>query len=413
VRQAIRERRSGTVLGERLRGRREEIEQATRTRMHAVSVLPRTAGPEYAEGLRTAVSTALDYGIAGIERGDKSPPPIPEALLSQARLAARSRVSLDTVLRRYFAGHTLLEDFLIEEAEREVLLDPAVLKRLLRSQAAIVDRLLAAVSEAYVEEAGRRPLSSEQRLAERIERLLDGEPLDTADLAYDFDGWHVGMVCVGQGGSEVIAAVAKSLDCLPLSVRVERGHLWAWLGSRRKLDLEELRSLVSPPPADELTLAIGEPGKGLAGWRLTLHQARAALPVALRNGERFARYVEVGLLASALQDDLLVASLRALYLAPLEREGDSGKTARETLRAYFAAECNVSSAAAAMEVSRRTVGRRLRSIEARLGSSPSAAMAEIETALDLHDLEAAPGVPTVEDGEDIPTALSRPTWDRA
>jgi hypothetical protein len=39
-------------------------------------------------------------------------------LLVQARLAARSDVSLDIVLRRYFAGYSLLGDFLVGEADR-------------------------------------------------------------------------------------------------------------------------------------------------------------------------------------------------------------------------------------------------------------------------------------------------------
>jgi len=207
LKQASREQ-GGAAIAARLRERRAEIEQATLTRVYAVSELPRGGGPEYAEGLRAAVVAGIEYGLAGIERGDAGAPPVPEALLAQARLAARSGVSLDTVLRRYFAGHTLLEDFMVEEAEREEMLDPAELKRLLRSQAAIVDRLLAAVSETYTEEAERRPQSTERRRAERIERLLGGEPLETADLGYDFGGWHIGLLASGPEASEALAGLA-------------------------------------------------------------------------------------------------------------------------------------------------------------------------------------------------------------
>jgi hypothetical protein len=385
VRRASREQ-GGAALAGRLRERRAEIEQATRTRIYAVSVLPRAGGPEYAEGLRAAVSAGLDYGLEGIERGEEHAPPIPELLLSQARLAARSGVSLDTVLRRYFAGHTLLEDFLIEEAEREELFDPPALKRLLRSQAAIVDRLLAAVSKAYTEEAERRPKGVERQRAERIERLFAGEPLDTTDLDYDFGGCHLGFLAAGPRAAEALAALAKSLDQRLLMVRREEGTIWAWFGSRRPLDPDEVEGRVSENLPAELSLAIGEPAEGLSGWRLTHRQARAALPIALRSGESLVRYAEVALVASILSDDLLVVSLRELYLAPLADERDGGAVLCETLRAYFTAGRNASSAAAALGVNRQTIKNRLQAIEERVGLSLGACGAEMEVALRLEDI---------------------------
>jgi GGDEF-like domain/PucR C-terminal helix-turn-helix domain len=380
MKQASSERQGGARLAERLRERRAEIEQITRTRILAVSVLPRAAGPEYAEGLRGAVSAGIDYGIEGIERGEGRAPPIPEALLSQARLAARSGVSLDTVLRRYIAGHALLADFLLEEAMHDGLEAP-VLKRLLRSQAAIVDRLLTAVSEAFREESQHRNRSSERRRAERIERLLSGELLDTTHLAYDFEGWHLGLVVSGEGATEAVATLAGRLDRRLLTVQRGRETIWSWLGSRRRLDPGRLEELAGELPAGP-TLAVGEPGEGLSGWRLTHRQARAAQSIALRSREAFVRYADVALDASMLQDDLLTISLRQLYLDPLD------EAALETLRAYFAAERHALSAAAALGVSRRTIARRLRSIEARLGRSLNASMAEIEAALRLRSLRA-------------------------
>jgi PucR C-terminal helix-turn-helix domain/GGDEF-like domain len=385
VKQASREQRSGAQLAERLRERRTEIEGAARTRIFAVSVLPRAGGPEYAEGLRGAVSAGIDYGLAGIERGEERAPPIPEALLSQARLAARSGVSLDTVLRRYFAGHTLLGDFLMQEAEREGLQGPA-LKRLLRSQAAIVDRLLAAVSKAYTEEAERRPQSAERRRAERIERLLDGELLDTSELAYDFEAHHLGLLASGSGAAEMLAGLAGSLGARLLTVSKEESTVWAWLGSRRRLDPEQIEGLLSRELPTGLSLTIGEPGEGIAGWRLTHRQARAALSVVSRDGGGLARYADVALPASMLGDDLLVASLRALYLAPLASERDD-KTLHETLRAYFAAECNVSSAAAILEVDRRTVTNRIRAVEECVGRSLDDCAMDIQMALRLDELD--------------------------
>jgi len=106
-------------------------------------------------------------------------------------------------------------------------------------------------------------------------------------------------------------------------------------------------------------------------------------------------YRGVALLASALQDELLRTSLRGLYLAPLEAERDGGATYRETLRAYFAAECNVTSAAEIVGVTRKTVAARLQMIEQRLGRPINTCAAEMETALRLRELSAFAAVPRI------------------
>jgi hypothetical protein len=370
----------------RLLARRHEIEQAALARIAAISDPTSASDPAYLEGLRAAVCAALDYGFAGIERGEVGSPPVPPSLLAQARLAARNSISLETVLRRYFAGYTLLSDFLIEEAEDGDLLRGTALKRLLRDQATLFDRLLATVSEEYAREVNARPDTSEQRRVGRIERLLAGELLDTSDLAYGIDAFHTGAIATGAGAAETLRELAQMLDRRLLLVRPDEQTAWAWLGSRRRADPLDLERLASSREPRNVKLALGEPGEGLAGWRLTHRQAAAALPIALRGGDRLVRYADVALLASALQDDLLATSLRQLYLAPLEAERDGGEVARETLRAYFDADRNISSAAAALGVNRHTVASRLRAIEQRLKTTLDSRAPDIEAALRLEDL---------------------------
>jgi len=375
-----------TELAQRLEARRAEIEQAATARIHAIDDPRASADPEYAEGLRAAVSAALDYAIAVVERGEERAPALPPVLLVQARLAARNGVSLDTVLRRYFAGYTLMGDFLMREAKEAGTLQSAALQDVMRAQAALFDRLVAAVSEEYGRESRQRPSSAERRRAERVEKLLAGELVDVSEIQYDFEAHHLGLIAHGPGASETIGGLTAALDCNLLSVRFDDSTVWAWLGGRRKADPESLARAVSENLPFQVSLALGEPTQGLGGWRLTHHQARAALPVAQRGARGFARYASVALLASMLQDELLTTSLREIYLKPLESEKNGGKVLRETLRAYFAADRNVSSAAAALKVSRRTVANRLHQVEARLGQPLGPVTAEIETALRLHDL---------------------------
>ena len=63
---------------------------------------------------------------------------------------------------------------------------------------------------------------------------------------------------------------------------------------------------------------------------------------------------------------------------------------RETLRAYFDAGFNAATAAAALEVDRHTVQRRLRKVEEALGRLLHTCHAELEVALVLEELDDEP-----------------------
>ena len=100
-------------------------------------------------------------------------PAVPAVLTAQARLDARDGVSLDTVLRRYFAGTAVFGDFLAEEAERAGVPN-SDLRRLLGGQATLGDRLLAAVSAEHASEAQSRPRTAAELRRECVKRLLAG-----------------------------------------------------------------------------------------------------------------------------------------------------------------------------------------------------------------------------------------------
>ena len=381
----MRAERVRSRLAAGLRGRREEIVQATLTRVHAIADPTKSADPAYADGLRVAVGAAIDYGLAVLSRGEERPPPIPAALLVQTRMAARNRVGLDTVLRRYFAGYMMLTDFLVQEVQAAEL--PGMLfRRMMQDQAGIFEQLLAAVIEEHSREQDRRLESAEQLRGERVRRLLAGELLDTAGLAYDFDCAHLGLIAAGSGAEREIRALASKFDRSLLLVATDES-LWAWIGGRGPVDPRKLSSALSASLPSNVVVALGEPARGLDGWRLTHRQAAAALRVAERTSEALVHYVDVALSAAALRDDVLSASLRQIYLEPLSRERDGGDAARATLRAYFAANRHLTSAAASLGVTRNTVASRLRVIDERLGRAVDSAAASIEVALRIDELE--------------------------
>ena len=373
-----------TALAERLRERLSELQGAVATRVYSISDPRNVADPSYLQGLNGALAAAIEYRLAVLEAGERQAPPIPTALLAQARLDARDGVSLDTVLRRYFAGNVLFGDFLVNEAERAEV-PSSILRALLATQATVGDRLIAAVSAEYAREAENRPTSPAERRRETVKRLLAGELVDHSELGYELDGHHLALMAKGEGAEELMRGLAGAVDRRLLAVQREDEAAWAcWLGGRRQLTAEQAVASLGEIP-EGVVVTVGEAGEGLGGWRFSHRQAKAALPIAERRGQALVRYGDVALLATIAGDDLIATTLRQLYLGPLERARDGGKVARETLRAYFQAERNVSSTAAALGVDRRTVRNRLGAIEDLLGRPLKGSEADLEIALRLDD----------------------------
>jgi hypothetical protein len=372
-------------LAERLRLHQSELEAAALARVTAVADPTEIDDPEYLDGLRSAVGPAFDYALAALERDDEATLPMPAPLLAQARLAARNGVTLDTILRRYFAGYALLVDRLVAEAERADPVPTGELQRLLRTEAEFFDRLVATVSAEYRREVDELFHSADRHRAHLVVRLLAGQPVDSRELSYPLDGWHVALLSSGPDAVAAIRDLAAGLDRRLLLVH--RGDvIWAWLGGRERLPACELLRLVERDLPVEVAIGAGEPGEGMAGWRLSHRQAKAAMAVLRRDGERLARYGEVALLASALRDEVLADSLTGLYLAPLEMERDGGAVLRRTLRAYFEVGRKVSPTASSLGVSRKTVSVRLRSVGERIGRPVDSCATELETALRLRGL---------------------------
>ncbi|HUC00773.1 MAG TPA: helix-turn-helix domain-containing protein [Solirubrobacterales bacterium] len=373
-------------LADRLRGRREEIEQTVLARARSVSGAGDRESPEYVAGLRSAVVAAVGYAIAALESGGGRPAPVPVELLSQARRAASGGIPIDTVLRRYVAGHTLIDEFICQEAEVAGV-DSAALLIVLRIEATSLDHLVTAITAEYRSELEAKTVSRHRRRSEWVCKLLDGELSDASGLDYDLNGWHLGLIATGSGAEREIKAVAGALERRFLFVQYGAEVSWAWLGGAQEPTEQQLETLAGWKWPSEVRLAIGEPGRGLPGWRLTHRQAAAALPIAQAGPSCHARYATVAMLASVLQDEVLANSLRDLYLTPLTRAPDGGLVLRQTLRSYFATGCNTTSAAAALAVDRRTVANRLRVVEEHLNRRLDDCAVDLQMALRLDELE--------------------------
>lgn len=254
---------------------------------------------------------------------------------------------------------------------------------------ALVERLVASIADEHereLEEEGRSP---ERRRAERVQRLLDGVPVDVAEFGYELDAWHVCVIATGANAEKAVRGPAAALGRELLLVAHD-GEVWAWLGGQRKPRMSDVERVLSAPGFTGVSLAVSEAARGVRGWRLTHREAQAALLVAQHSPRRFTRYLDVALEAAALQDEALADSLIERYLLPLDGMRIGGQAARRTLRALFDTEYNVSSAAHPLKVHRSSVHRWREEIERRLGYRLHEHQAEIEIALRIENLRAPP-----------------------
>jgi hypothetical protein len=371
-------------LVQRLRARSGEIEDALFDRVQALLEDAEGEDPDYRAGLRATVAESFDYALLGLERGDDWEGPMPAASAAQARLAARSGVPLETVLRRYAAGDRLVGEFIVDEATG---MPHEQTRQILRSQGLHVDRLMAAVAAEYVEELELLRRSPSQRRAELVQSLLAGKGhARIGRLDYELDAWHLGLIVTGPRPDVAARTLATGLGRHPLVVVRSDETAWAWLGGLKQ-DVAEVERYVAAGALGRVSLAIGGPRHGLEGWRLTHHEAKAAQQVMLRRPQQLIQASDVVLLAAVLRDETLACSLRETYLTPLDEIGDAGGILRQTLRAYLEAGFNAATAAAALQVDRHTVQRRLRKVEEVLGRRLHANHAEIEVSLLIEELE--------------------------
>jgi hypothetical protein len=362
-------------LATRLRTRSAEGEQTFIARISAIAEFEMDA--EFLAGLRTASKETIDYALRAVEEGENWPVSVPPSVATQIRLLAREGASLEAMLHGYSIVHNLLMEVLTEEMDP---LPPDVLGYMLRVASQQSDRLMMALTNEYVNEVARLERSSAQRLAERVQRLLAGEPPRQAELGYDLDAWHLGMIASGRAPESSARRLAEELGCQLLLVPRGPGTVWAWLGARRCLSASEFERLASSKLGSSASFAFGESREGIDGWRLTHQEAQLALTVSLRSSKRVVRCSDVALLAAAARDETIVRFLLDAYLRPVERR-TNGDALKRTLRSYLTANCNAASAAAALGIDRHTVQRHLGKIEESLGRTLGSCRAELEVAL--------------------------------
>ena len=302
-----------------------------------------------------------------------------------ARTAARIG-DLPMLLNGYRIAHMVVWEgwlALIEASDAE----DSVRYELLRLGSRFFFRYVAVLSdyvaESFQAELERSVRSGEQRRFQAVKDVLEDDLAPGDELDVNLEQHHLGLVVWGEDGPEAARGLATALGRPLLSVSPFESVWWGWLSGTQPLGLvaEAVVRAFEPPPGTGV--AVGLEAFGEEGFRATHRQAQRARRVAQRSGPSVVAYSDVAAEALLGDDAAEARAFVAHELRGIEDDSVTSRRIRETIAAYFAAEHNAASAAAALGVHQQTVANRLRAAEERLGHPVASRRFELEAALRL------------------------------
>jgi hypothetical protein len=345
--------------------------------------------PESAELCRESYREQLRFVYSGWETGRpveaREPPGI---VAEEGRQAARIGIKLGKLLLAYRICHRHLFEDLLELANARVD-DQELLSATLREVShylfAYFDAVTIQISEAYEHERELITRDRDRRNVQLVRDLLDGESVDSGQLGYGFDREHLAVIAWGKQPEVALASLREPTGFSLLTVAGTGSTVWGWLGGPA-IGEREQRALRAVRLPDGARLALGQPGHGIEGFRLSHRQAWRTYRIARDGNAPMTFYSDVALLGLMIHDPDLAREFVERELGPLAGEDARSMQLRETLTAYFSCGHNAASAAARLGVHDRTVLYRIRSIEERLGHSITARREELGVALRLAPL---------------------------
>jgi hypothetical protein len=378
---------SDGIVGEltsRLRARSPEIEAALAASILEVHKPPPSSEAELIAGLQATLQDGLAFSLAAFERGDAWEDPLPASLVAQVGYVVQMGMPLEELLRGYSAGNTVISRFVAEECAS---LPPEALAYSIEVQCRVADALIGGLSAEYARQTDLLERSTTQRTTQEVERLLSEESFSGQHIGYRLDAWHIAGIVFGARADQASRLLAEQLGCELLLLPRGAETYWAWWGAPRELDFEKFE-IAAGQLGDRASFALGESRHGTAGFRDSHHEARTAIDVLVRLDAPVVRAADALLPATLLRDRHLADLFVDAHLGALKRQKD-WTVISTTLWAYFDAGTALGVAAAAIEVDRHTMRRRIRRIEELLGRPLDTAPAELEIALRVDRLLAA------------------------
>ena len=348
--------------------------------------------PDMATAMRLSSYGNLRVFLAQLARGR---PPLPSGpptdAIAEARTSAQAGVPLDALLQTYRVGQAVCWDALLDAVNAMDDLDDEARAEVLRvctqDLFAYVDAVLPFVADEYTRERDRRLRGREQRRVQGVRNVLDGGDVDSGDLGYDLSAVHRGVIAWGSGADAELARLAEALHAQLLVIAASGRTMWGWLAGGDGSDQRALQAAIG---SSTWRAGVRPPGRGPDGFRRTHGQARAAHRIGAATGAPITHFDDVELECVLLADQNAARAFVTNELSPLDAGRDGAKL-RQTLNAYFTCGFNASAAAAMLNVNDRTIAYRLNNIEQLLGRSVRARQTELQAAIRLERVLAAPG----------------------
>jgi DNA-binding PucR family transcriptional regulator len=351
--------------------------------------------------------TAIITGFARMVLRGETPEDIvvPAEPLEYARSFVHRGLDRHLLVREYRLGHEELlrvsEDIIADQSlEGEAL--ATVREALSAAQFGYEDVLGSRVLEEYESERARWARSSEKLRHETVTAILAGQPVDAQHaggvLRYPLELAHVAIVLWNDASDDGLVAedrlratareLASRAGCqsslvMPASALVT----WAWLGFRAAPDEQRMAALLEPR-ADCISLAVGEPADGIAGFRSSHAEALGARRIAKLSKSRagtVTRWGNVAIVGLLSADAERARQFVTRELGPVDADNDAMARLRATLAIYFREGDVIAATAQRLGVHINTISYRLRQCEELLERPVKQRRFELEAALLLRD----------------------------
>jgi hypothetical protein len=364
--------------------------------------------PETHEDIRRR-TRMIDLRLIQALRHDERPEdvdPPPEAI-GYVRAVARAGVPLSTLFRIQGVGFRVFmrawDDRLGELGLREdVLL--ATARALTRYVFSYHDLQNVRLEEAYTRERDSWSRSAHAARQSAVGALLAGDVLDIAaagrTLGYDVCRHHVALVLwarIGDGRTTVMpqldAAACEIAGALggarPLTLPAGAGLMWAWVGLDDAPGRSALEAIGGEPRDDRVSVAVGEPASGPAGFRQSHRDAADAAEVAMLGGRppgSVSRFQDVELAALLVHDVDRARRFVLAQLGALASEDEEMARLRRTLMVFRDENGSRIATARRLDVHPNTVANRVRACREVLDRDLGSGQLELEIALRLASL---------------------------
>jgi len=364
--------------------------------------IPRLRSVDFADFHRASIAenvVTAGHILAGA--GEEAPSTTaPIAAIDFARRLAQHDVPVTELIRAYRVGqtrfirhciHQLLEQSTADHKEGLAILE------MVETISEYVDRVVEQVVSAYAHAREGWVRDRSAVLAMHVREVLRGTPRDLAAaeraLDYRMDRDHVGLVLwtdkrgepdpLGRIRHLVSAFVHLLAVSAPLVVPADECTAWAWL----PISTSVVRSdALATAMRDErhVSIAVGQPGSGIEGFRRSHQQAVSARSVALAAGEQHAAltpFVDVAPIAMLCAD---LESARVWVhetLGDLAVDSSRNKALRETARVFLQTGGSYTATAEQLFLHRNTAQYRIRKAEAIRGAPLRDSRLDVELAL--------------------------------